>query len=125
MLGSALFLHRAFIPQTDEVPIGVVQLCTVSPRQFLRRVLELYTAAGKLPVLALDVIHLKCQDTRRCDFLAGAFPDENSKPAFVLEGYSLEVWNFKLDTETQMPRVPVLRVANVAHEYSEMVQLRH
>src|SRR5215471_16445333 len=124
-LRAALFLHRVFIPQTHKVPIGVVHLCSVSPRQFLRRVLELNTAGGKLPIFGFDVIHLKSQDAGRCDWLAGAFPDENSEPAFVLEGYSLEMRNFKLDRKTQISHVPVLRTVNVAHEYSEMVQFRH
>ena len=87
--------------------------------------LELNTACGKLPIFGFDVIHLKCQDAGRCDFLAGAFPDEKRESAFVLECYSLEMRNLKLDRKTQISCIPVLRAVNVAHEYSETVQFRH
>src|SRR5262245_2367254 len=117
--------HGARVPQIDEVAVGVAQLGTVPPREFLRCLLEMQASLRELPVFRFDVVDLEREGTRSGNLFRGALREEQSKISIVLEPDGMALGDVDLDLEAEVLGVPLARPGAVADGDRKVIEANH
>src|SRR5262245_51796610 len=67
---STFFTHRLFIPEVDEVSIGISKLGAIAPHELLRRLVERDAPRCKLTMFRVNVADLKRKGARRSHLIS-------------------------------------------------------
>src|SRR5216683_810040 len=120
-----LFLaHRALVPQTHDIAVGVGKLGAISPEILLRSMAEDNAPRRPLGEDHVDIVDLEPQrGAVRHD--SWFFLQEDREALAVLQRHGAAGGNLELDFQAERGNVPVARPVEIADREVEVVELHH
>src|SRR5262245_61134526 len=120
-----LLLHRAFVPESDGIPVGVRQLGPVAPGALAGRVRERRPPGRPFGESGIDVRDPEVQGTAVRLNGTGRLLQEDREVVAVPDGDRLAVGDLELDRQAERADVPATGALDVRDRNGEMVELHH